>query len=177
MEVDLYDYVESTLWDNWTRNVGAITQEIKLVPVDHGFEEHLKMGWRFTYRHPELKKTKIQVFILIRRQVRRKEQAKAKNAKKCASFPAKWRVPFERRDKRPAQPRIVYLPILDINNFHHFLDILENYNPIDDEPMWAADCVVAPTLGSTITIPETANELAIKGCSCLVSVVLIVKDC
>ncbi|GJW19388.1 hypothetical protein Tco_0026824 [Tanacetum coccineum] len=31
-----------------------------------------------------------------------------------------------------------------------------------DEPMWAADCVVAPTLGSTITIPETANELAIK---------------
>ncbi|GJS03828.1 hypothetical protein Tco_0320336 [Tanacetum coccineum] len=45
------------------------------------------------------------------------------------------RVPFERRDKRPTQPRIVYLPILDINYFRHFIDILENYNPMDDEPM------------------------------------------
>nr|GEV37508.1 reverse transcriptase domain-containing protein [Tanacetum cinerariifolium] len=34
---------------------------------------------------------------------------------------------------------------------------------MDDELMWAADCVVALTLGSVITIPETANELAIKG--------------
>ncbi|GKB89865.1 hypothetical protein Tco_0962137 [Tanacetum coccineum] len=34
---------------------------------------------------------------------------------------------------------------------------------MDDEPMWAADHVVAPTPGSTITIPETANEFAIKG--------------
>ncbi|GKB35917.1 reverse transcriptase domain-containing protein [Tanacetum coccineum] len=33
---------------------------------------------------------------------------------------------------------------------------------MDDEPMWAADRVVAPTLGSAITIPETANEFAIK---------------
>ncbi|GJS71047.1 hypothetical protein Tco_0703888 [Tanacetum coccineum] len=33
---------------------------------------------------------------------------------------------------------------------------------MDDEPMWAADSVVAPTPGSTITIPETANEVAIK---------------
>ncbi|GJU05181.1 hypothetical protein Tco_1121611 [Tanacetum coccineum] len=45
------------------------------------------------------------------------------------------RVPFERRDERPSQPRIIYLPILDINYFRHFLDILENYNPMDDEPM------------------------------------------
>nr|GEX47969.1 reverse transcriptase domain-containing protein [Tanacetum cinerariifolium] len=29
--------------------------------------------------------------------------------------------------------------------------------------MWAADRVVAPTLGSVITIPETVNEFAIKG--------------
>ncbi|GKC08851.1 reverse transcriptase domain-containing protein [Tanacetum coccineum] len=36
---------------------------------------------------------------------------------------------------------------------------------MDDEPMWAADCVVAPTPGSSITIPETANEFAIKGSS------------
>ncbi|GJR47560.1 hypothetical protein Tco_1315663 [Tanacetum coccineum] len=33
---------------------------------------------------------------------------------------------------------------------------------MDDEPMWAADCVVAPTPGFAITIPETANEFAIK---------------
>ncbi|GKC35170.1 hypothetical protein Tco_1047554, partial [Tanacetum coccineum] len=39
---------------------------------------------------------------------------------------------------------------------------LENPYPIDDEPMWAADHVVAPTPGSVITIPETANEFSIK---------------
>nr|GEV38641.1 hypothetical protein [Tanacetum cinerariifolium] len=58
-----------------------------------------------------------------------------------------------------------------------FLVIMKNskkgYTPImekpdyrklqDDEPMWAADRVVAPTLGFAITIPETANEFAIKG--------------
>ncbi|GJW52955.1 reverse transcriptase domain-containing protein [Tanacetum coccineum] len=33
---------------------------------------------------------------------------------------------------------------------------------MDDEPMWAADDVVAPTPGSAITIPETATEFAIK---------------
>ncbi|GJS95437.1 hypothetical protein Tco_0802405 [Tanacetum coccineum] len=35
-------------------------------------------------------------------------------------------------------------------------------NPDDDEPMWAADHVVAPTLSLKITIPATANEFAIK---------------
>nr|GEU69461.1 putative reverse transcriptase domain-containing protein [Tanacetum cinerariifolium] len=34
---------------------------------------------------------------------------------------------------------------------------------MDDEPMWAANHVVTPTPGSVITIPETANEFAIKG--------------
>ncbi|GJU27158.1 zf-CCHC domain-containing protein [Tanacetum coccineum] len=34
---------------------------------------------------------------------------------------------------------------------------------MDDESMWAADRVVASTLGFAITIPETANEFAIKG--------------
>ncbi|GJR35167.1 hypothetical protein Tco_1210851 [Tanacetum coccineum] len=34
---------------------------------------------------------------------------------------------------------------------------------MDDEPMWAADRVVAPTPGSAITIPETTNKFAIKG--------------
>ncbi|GJW64830.1 hypothetical protein Tco_0116714 [Tanacetum coccineum] len=73
------------------------------------------------------------------------------------------RVPFNQRNNPPQNPRIVYPPILDINHFRHFLVILENLYPMDDEPMWAADRVVAPTPGSAITIPETANELAIKG--------------
>nr|GEW18175.1 reverse transcriptase domain-containing protein [Tanacetum cinerariifolium] len=34
---------------------------------------------------------------------------------------------------------------------------------MDDEPMWAANRVVALTLGFAITIPETANKFAIKG--------------
>nr|GEW04020.1 reverse transcriptase domain-containing protein [Tanacetum cinerariifolium] len=34
---------------------------------------------------------------------------------------------------------------------------------MDDEPMWAADHVVALTPGSTITILKSANEFAIKG--------------
>ncbi|GJS57257.1 hypothetical protein Tco_0652041 [Tanacetum coccineum] len=34
---------------------------------------------------------------------------------------------------------------------------------MNDEPMWAADHVVAPTPGSAITFPETANEFAING--------------
>nr|GEV86090.1 reverse transcriptase domain-containing protein [Tanacetum cinerariifolium] len=34
---------------------------------------------------------------------------------------------------------------------------------MDDEPMWVANRVVAPTLGSAITNPETANEFAING--------------
>ncbi|GKE97587.1 hypothetical protein Tco_0020938 [Tanacetum coccineum] len=33
---------------------------------------------------------------------------------------------------------------------------------MDDEPMWAADRVIALTLDSAITIPETATEFAIK---------------
>ncbi|GJU27223.1 reverse transcriptase domain-containing protein, partial [Tanacetum coccineum] len=73
------------------------------------------------------------------------------------------RVPFNQRNNPPKNPRIVHPPILDINHFHHFLVTLENLFPMDDEPMWATDHVVAPTPGSLITIPETANELAIKG--------------
>nr|GFD09497.1 reverse transcriptase domain-containing protein [Tanacetum cinerariifolium] len=73
------------------------------------------------------------------------------------------RVPFEQRNDPPTQPRVVYSSILNINYFRHFLDILENYNPMDDEPMWAFDRVVVLTPGSAITIPETANEFAIKG--------------
>ncbi|GKB31995.1 hypothetical protein Tco_0871396 [Tanacetum coccineum] len=72
------------------------------------------------------------------------------------------RVPFAQRNKPPAQPKLVYALILDINYFHHFLDILEKYNPMDDEPMWAADCAITLTLSFAITKPETANKFAIK---------------
>ncbi|GKC96948.1 hypothetical protein Tco_1162390 [Tanacetum coccineum] len=72
------------------------------------------------------------------------------------------RVPLEQRNNPPQHPRVVYPPILDINRFRHFLDILRNFDPMDDEPMWAVDRVVAPTPGSAITIPETANEFTIK---------------
>ncbi|GKE71694.1 reverse transcriptase domain-containing protein [Tanacetum coccineum] len=72
------------------------------------------------------------------------------------------RVLYDQRNNPPQHPRIVYPPILNINYFRYFLDILRNYDPIDDEPMWAADRVVAPTPGSAITIPETANKFAIN---------------
>ncbi|GJZ83359.1 reverse transcriptase domain-containing protein [Tanacetum coccineum] len=72
------------------------------------------------------------------------------------------RVPYDQRNNPPQHPRIVYPRILNINYFCHFLDILQNYNPMDDEPMWAAGRVVALTPGFAITIPKTANEFAIK---------------
>nr|GEX93459.1 hypothetical protein [Tanacetum cinerariifolium] len=72
------------------------------------------------------------------------------------------RVPFEQRNNPPQHLRVVYPPIININYFHHFLDILQNYDLVDDEPMWATDCVVALILGFAITIPETTNEFAIK---------------
>ncbi|GJV76664.1 hypothetical protein Tco_1508248 [Tanacetum coccineum] len=49
------------------------------------------------------------------------------------------RVPFNQRNNPPQNPRIVYSLILNINYFRHFLVILENLYPMDDEPMWAAD--------------------------------------
>ncbi|GKE69017.1 reverse transcriptase domain-containing protein [Tanacetum coccineum] len=73
------------------------------------------------------------------------------------------RVPFNQRNNPPQNPRVVYPPILDINHFRYFLVIIENLYLMDDEPMWVADHVVAPTPGSEITIPGTANEFAIKG--------------
>ncbi|GKE61682.1 hypothetical protein Tco_1512049 [Tanacetum coccineum] len=73
------------------------------------------------------------------------------------------RVPYDQRNNPPPHPRIVYPRVLNINYFRYFLDILQNCNPMDDEPMWAADHVVALTPGSAITILETANEFAIKG--------------
>ncbi|GKB69129.1 reverse transcriptase domain-containing protein [Tanacetum coccineum] len=75
----------------------------------------------------------------------------------------KIRVSFNQRNNPPQNPGIVYPPILNIKYFRHFLVILEYLYPMDDEPMWAVDRVVAPTPGSAITIPETANEFAIKG--------------
>ncbi|GJT19837.1 hypothetical protein Tco_0313875 [Tanacetum coccineum] len=73
------------------------------------------------------------------------------------------RVLFEQRNERPEHPSIIYPPVLDINQSHDFLKILKNHNPMDDEPMWAADRVVALIPLPAITIPETANKIAIKG--------------
>ncbi|GKA69411.1 reverse transcriptase domain-containing protein [Tanacetum coccineum] len=50
---------------------------------------------------------------------------------------------------------------LRTNSRHQLLPSLPLYS--SKQPMWAADRVVAPTPGSEITIPETANEFAIKG--------------
>nr|GEV46363.1 reverse transcriptase domain-containing protein [Tanacetum cinerariifolium] len=72
------------------------------------------------------------------------------------------RVPFEQRNNPPQHPRVGYPPILDISYFRHFLITLQNRNPMDDEPIWAVDRVVALTSGSAITIPKNANEFAIK---------------
>nr|GEU50982.1 retrovirus-related Pol polyprotein from transposon TNT 1-94 [Tanacetum cinerariifolium] len=84
------------------------------------------------------------------------------------------RVPFEQRNNPPQYPRVVYSPILDINYFLHFLNILRNYDPMDDEPMWAADRVVNSTPGIAITIPETVNEFAIKDYS--LTIEIFVRD-
>ncbi|GJS30603.1 reverse transcriptase domain-containing protein [Tanacetum coccineum] len=51
----------------------------------------------------------------------------------------------------------------NLSGIPNTLDTLQNYNPMDDEPMWAADRVVAPTPGSAITIPKTINKFSIKG--------------
>ncbi|GKC56853.1 reverse transcriptase domain-containing protein [Tanacetum coccineum] len=48
-------------------------------------------------------------------------------------------------------------------NFEESFAPIARIEAIHDEPMWAADRVVAPILGSAIIIPETANEFAIKG--------------
>nr|GEY32817.1 reverse transcriptase domain-containing protein [Tanacetum cinerariifolium] len=61
-----------------------------------------------------------------------------------------------------ADCKAMLMPMLNINYFRHFLDILRNYKPVDDEPMWAAEHVIAPTPGSAITILETVKEFAIK---------------
>ncbi|GJS10868.1 hypothetical protein Tco_0367664 [Tanacetum coccineum] len=72
------------------------------------------------------------------------------------------RVPYDQRNNLPQHPRIVYPSILDINHFRYFLNILRNYDPMDDEPMWAVDRVVALTPGSAITIKGNHLTL-IKG--------------
>ncbi|GKA34252.1 hypothetical protein Tco_0720681 [Tanacetum coccineum] len=63
----------------------------------------------------------------------------------------------------PQHLRNVYSVSFLTQYFLSLSAICLNYDPMDDEPMWAADHVVAPTLGFAITIPKTANEFAIKG--------------
>ena len=76
------------------------------------------------------------------------------------------RVPISEKDKRPEQPRVHYTPVDNISNFRFYIKLIQIHDPMDDadnEPMWANDRTVAPTPGPAITIPETANEFAIKG--------------
>nr|GEV12513.1 DNA-directed DNA polymerase [Tanacetum cinerariifolium] len=72
------------------------------------------------------------------------------------------RVPYDQRNNPPQHPRIVYPSILDINYFCHFLDILRNYDPMDDEPIWVVDRVVTLTLGSAITILKPQTNFLLK---------------
>ncbi|GKA48341.1 hypothetical protein Tco_0741299 [Tanacetum coccineum] len=75
------------------------------------------------------------------------------------------RVPIERRDERPENPRIHYPPVDDVSQYHFLINLIKIHDPMsnnDDEPMWVADRNVAPTPDSAITLPETANEFAIK---------------
>ncbi|GKC37161.1 hypothetical protein Tco_1049545 [Tanacetum coccineum] len=95
----------------------------------------------FTRRLSELKMSESQVFILIESKVRRKEIIKSRITRKCAALTSLCAALISEIYESSGFPRI----------------------PMDDEPMWAADRVVAPTLGSAITIPETANEFVIKG--------------
>nr|GEU61436.1 putative reverse transcriptase domain-containing protein [Tanacetum cinerariifolium] len=60
------------------------------------------------------------------------------------------------------------LPMKETNSMErltrlYMKEVVINYDPMDDEPMWVVDRVVALTLGSTIIILETVNEFAIKG--------------
>ncbi|GJY23613.1 reverse transcriptase domain-containing protein [Tanacetum coccineum] len=87
---------------------------------------------------------------------------RASNSELVEQLPEPERT-LNRRNNPPQHPRVVYPPILDINYFRHFLITLQNLYLMDDEPMWAADRVVALISGFAITIPETANEFAIKG--------------
>nr|GEX32952.1 hypothetical protein [Tanacetum cinerariifolium] len=82
------------------------------------------------------------------------------------------RVPFDQRNNPPQNLRFVYPLILDINYYCHFLVTLENLYLMDDEPMWAADRVVALTPGFAITISETANELPLKATDRVVALTL-----
>ncbi|GJW06713.1 hypothetical protein Tco_1569136 [Tanacetum coccineum] len=72
------------------------------------------------------------------------------------------RVMFERRNKQPEHPRVIYPTVLAINHFRHFLILLENFNPMEDEPMWTADRVVAPTPGEAINWLDELNEGTIE---------------
>ncbi|GJU73558.1 reverse transcriptase domain-containing protein [Tanacetum coccineum] len=83
----------------------------------------------------------------------------------CFIYPVDFIILDIKEDRK--RPFILGTPFLTTAKakISHFLDILENYNLMDDEPMWAADRVVSLTPGSVITIPETANEFAVKCCS------------
>ncbi|GJZ47449.1 reverse transcriptase domain-containing protein [Tanacetum coccineum] len=97
--------------------------------------ENMGVWPKFTRRHPEVRYIKIKYLHVKEHIIQEKNNNQAQSVK-CAPH-----LPFVRRT---------------------YLQVKDNYDPMDDEPMWAADRVVASTPGSAITIPETVNEFAIK---------------
>ncbi|GJR02844.1 hypothetical protein Tco_1346745 [Tanacetum coccineum] len=72
------------------------------------------------------------------------------------------RVPYDQRNNPPQHPRIVYPPVLNINYFCHFLDILRNYVPMGRLAMWLPDHVVAQTLSQSLFPEKTVTNLLSK---------------
>ncbi|GJY08733.1 reverse transcriptase domain-containing protein [Tanacetum coccineum] len=105
--------------------------------------ENMGVWPKFTRRHPEVRYIKIKYLHIKEHIIQEKNNNQAQSVK-CALH-----LPFV---------RLTYLQVKDSQNRINST----NYDPMDDEPMWAADRVVASTPGSAITIPETVNEFAIK---------------
>lgn len=76
------------------------------------------------------------------------------------------RVPFSQKDLRPETPKEIVPSVDDLSLYRFFINFIKLHDPMDEtdnEPMWANERNVAPTPGPAITLPETANEFAIKG--------------
>ncbi|GJW97644.1 retrovirus-related pol polyprotein from transposon TNT 1-94 [Tanacetum coccineum] len=138
-----------------------LEKKVNIKPVNYAELNRLSKDFGSLEDIPSLNTIKIEYLYTKKNNIQEKIKIKLKSANVLRTSPL--RVPYDQRNNPPQHPRIVYLSILNNNYFCHFLDILRNDDPMDDEPIWAADRVVALTPGSAITIPETANEFAIKG--------------
>ena len=76
------------------------------------------------------------------------------------------RVPISQKDLRPETPKEIVPSVDNLSLYRFFINFIHLHDPMDEtdnEPMWANERTVAPTPGPAITLPETANEFAIKG--------------